>query len=349
MKQIDEAPLSAMLEQSAMALQTGISIAAAFKAVAKVQSDPACEELANIISTTPLSLLPSTIARNQSNNSTFEKAKILPAELNSLQLCLLLAEQTGTAIATLLNTLASNIRDQTDAKRARSAAFAGTRMSAKILLALPLAAIGLGYAIGAKPLTILLSSSWGMFLLVLGLGLNLIGLLWIRKLLAEAAGKEGSIDPLLLVDLLAHTVLAGTSLPQALKEIANSLEKIASANFNQPNAKVIEHLSKQLLNGAKVLLQGSSPALALADLPAELQLIASSAELSQITGAKLSPLLFSATANARRAERREVDRVAAQLAVKLVIPTGVAILPAFVVLGIIPVITDLLTTHFSSV
>lgn len=343
MSSIKEAPLSEMLEQSSVALETGISLPHAFNAVKQVQVDANCRELAAIIAQTPLRLLPATIARKFAHDPDFK----LPAtELNSLQLCLLLSERTGTGIATLLNTLANNLRDETDAFRARESAFAGAKVTAKILMALPLAALALGYAIGAKPLQVLLSSFTGYLMLFAGIFLTLVGWVWMRKLLQAAATPSQVLDPLLLVDLLGQIISAGVPLPKALQAIGSCLQIIANNQNSAVSGEQLWLLSERFGTAANLLLQGSGAQVALADLPEELRAVSQSVTLSQTTGAQLSPLLFAAVRNQRRANRREVERASAALAVKLVLPTGVTILPAFVVLGIIPVITDLLASHF---
>src|SRR5699024_3031223 len=77
-------------------------------------------------------------------------------------------------------------------------------------------------------------------------------------------------------------------------------------------------------------------------LPAELAVLARSAALAEGTGADLSRVLRSAARDARRGRARDAEVLAAQLAVRLVLPTGIALLPAFVALGIIPTVISLL-------
>ena len=71
--------------------------------------------------------------------------------------------------------------------------------------------------------------------------------------------------------------------------------------------------------------------------------------LAEGTGADLARVLRSAARDLRRGRARDVEVLAAQLAVRLVLPTGLALLPAFVALGIIPTVMSLLggTVTFS--
>lgn len=63
---------------------------------------------------------------------------------------------------------------------------------------------------------------------------------------------------------------------------------------------------------------------------------------AQLTGAATADLLRSAAEQERRAVARRSEKQAAELGVKLVIPLGVCALPAFICLGIVPVVMALL-------
>ncbi|MHA7283372.1 hypothetical protein [Arthrobacter sp. TMS2-4] len=60
------------------------------------------------------------------------------------------------------------------------------------------------------------------------------------------------------------------------------------------------------------------------------------------TGAPSAALLHAHAAQLRRRHNREVDRRAAALGVKLVLPLGLCSLPAFICLGVVPVVLGLL-------
>ncbi|WP_434995119.1 hypothetical protein [Arthrobacter sp. Ld5] len=60
------------------------------------------------------------------------------------------------------------------------------------------------------------------------------------------------------------------------------------------------------------------------------------------TGAPSAALLHAHAAQLRRRRNREVDRRAAALGVRLVMPLGLCSLPAFICLGIVPVVLGLL-------
>ncbi|GAA4284630.1 hypothetical protein GCM10022261_21610 [Brevibacterium daeguense] len=62
---------------------------------------------------------------------------------------------------------------------------------------------------------------------------------------------------------------------------------------------------------------------------------------SRSTGVALAPLLRGLAGDLRRAEHRRRQVAAARLGVELVIPLGVCILPAFILLGVVPVVLSL--------
>src|SRR5690625_701142 len=63
---------------------------------------------------------------------------------------------------------------------------------------------------------------------------------------------------------------------------------------------------------------------------------------AESSGADLAQVLRSAARDTRRSRARQAEERAAHLGVRLVLPTGVALLPAFVVLGIVPTVMSLL-------
>ncbi|ALV46992.1 hypothetical protein MB46_17410 [Arthrobacter alpinus] len=57
-----------------------------------------------------------------------------------------------------------------------------------------------------------------------------------------------------------------------------------------------------------------------------------------LTGASSAPLLYAEALRSRRAASRSAEKRAAALGVKLVLPLGLCSLPAFIALGIVPVV-----------
>lgn len=95
------------------------------------------------------------------------------------------AEESGAAFAALTERLADSLRADETIHRQTEASLAGARSTARILAALPLFGIALGYSLGAKPLTFLTATPAGWFCLAAGLTLTTLGLRWTTRL-AEA-------------------------------------------------------------------------------------------------------------------------------------------------------------------
>ena len=99
---------------------------------------------------------------------------------------------------------------------------------------------------------------------------------------------------------------------------------------------------RRLVRLASALEAGIPAALASSDLPPPLAALGESAVLAESSGADLAQVLRSAARDTRRSRARQAEERAAHLGVRLVLPTGVALLPAFVVLGIVPTVMSLL-------
>ena len=63
---------------------------------------------------------------------------------------------------------------------------------------------------------------------------------------------------------------------------------------------------------------------------------------AHVTGAPTAALLRSTAAGLRRHRKREAERRAAELATRLVLPLGLCQLPAFICLGVIPMVLALM-------
>ncbi|MEH0982076.1 hypothetical protein [Micromonospora sp. CPCC 205556] len=93
-----------------------------------------------------------------------------------------LADRTGAPLAELLERIEADARSLDRGLAAASAQAAGARATALLLAALPLGGIGLGYGIGADPLSVLLHTPLGAACAVTAVGLQVVGLLWAERL-----------------------------------------------------------------------------------------------------------------------------------------------------------------------
>ena len=107
------------------------------------------------------------------------------ASWQQLQACLDLAGQAGVAVAELLARMADALEDGQDAHQALEAATAGPRSTARLLMGMPLAGVGLSLVAGAS-VTELLSAPLGWMVVGTGAALTVAGQMWTRALIRTA-------------------------------------------------------------------------------------------------------------------------------------------------------------------
>ena len=309
--------LARLVERLATVLATGASLRGAWAAVAR-SLPPG--DLAEIARTGAAGADP-----RRASPASLPGGEAVAAVGTALAVC----ERTGAPTSAVLHSLAAALRDLEAAAAARRTAFAGPRSTARILLVLPLAGLGLGMLLGGDPLQLLASSAFGHVLLVLGVLLTVAGWWWMRRMLRRADPAPGSgVDPSVLLELVAGALGAGLPLAQSCAAVAEALAEGAE--------------QQALARMAAALRAGVPVALASRALPPPLRPLGESAALAETSGADLVPVLRSAARDARRGRAREAEERAARLAVGLVVPTGLTLLPAFVVLGIVPTVVSLL-------
>lgn len=115
-------------------------------------------------------------------------AQCLPAVIATCRL----GHRSGAPLADVLDECAEGIIESSEAVSAREVAMAGPETSAYMLAYLPLVGLGFGYLIGAQPLGFFGSSVVGRIVLVAGLFLEFVGIVWTRRLIAQARKEEGA-------------------------------------------------------------------------------------------------------------------------------------------------------------
>jgi tight adherence protein B len=94
----------------------------------------------------------------------------------------LLTRRHGVAFTPLIDALAADLAQQISADSERSGEVAGPRMSGYVMAMLPLLGLALGAGMGADPIRVLLSSTIGSILLLVGVALTCGGLLWSERI-----------------------------------------------------------------------------------------------------------------------------------------------------------------------
>ena len=259
--------------------------------------------------------------------------------LYDLQLSLRMSESAGAPLATSLERAAEHAEERIDALLGRQSALAAPRATGRILSWLPLLGLGLGVLMGSDPVGVLTGSILGALTGLLGLGLAFAGRRWTAALVhraevESAAGSGGDqtsnvppVDTALVLELLAAQLSAGLAPLAALGTLAEALN-------SRPLHAVCQRL--QMGSGWGSAWSGSA-----AGTFGELR----DALAPAYTGGAPSTALLLSLADAHRlSERRAAERAAGKLSVALVVPLGLCSLPAFICLGIVPILISLLPT-----
>ena len=266
--------------------------------------------------------------------------------LHDLQLSMRMSESAGAPLATSLERAAEHAEERIDALLGRQSALAAPRATGRILSWLPLLGLGLGVLMGSDPVGVLTGSILGALTGLLGLGLAFVGRRWTAALVHRAeveslrtANAEseteksalpadaGPVDTALVLELLAAQLRAGLAPLAALGTLAEALN-------SRPLHTVCQRL--QMGSGWGSAWSGSA-----AGTFGELR----DALAPCYTGGAPSTALLLSLADAHRlSERRAAERAAGKLSVALVVPLGLCSLPAFICLGIVPILISLLPT-----
>jgi tight adherence protein B len=300
-----------LLDRLAAVLGTGVTPQTAWRIVADAQ-DPG-----------PLQHLARSLAAGGEVRQVAPAGLARSSAVQTLAVALDVSRRSGAPLAAILRSLADALRDLHDASQARRSAFAGPRSTARILLALPVLGIGLGMLLGADPLATLLETGPGRVLLAVGLALTVAGWWWMRRLMTSAEHTDQpattapqDVDPSVVLDLVAGTLRSGQPLAAACRTVGTAL---ADDGTGTPLRQV-----------GDALASGLHAEVAARRLPASLAELGRSALLAERSGADLAELLTRAARDTRRSRARDAEAAAARLAVRLVLPTGVTLLPAFV-------------------
>ena len=263
------------------------------------------------------------------------------ARLYDLQLSLRMSESAGAPLATSLERAAEHAEERIDALLGRQSALAAPRATGRILSWLPLLGLGLGVLMGSDPVGVLTGSILGALTGLFGLGLAFAGRRWTAALVHRAevestrAGHTGgeqalnapTVDTALVLELLAAQLRAGLAPLAALGALAEAL-----------NSRPLHAVCQRLQMGSS---WGSAWSGSAAGTFGELR----DALAPAYTGGAPSTALLLSLADAHRlSERRAAERAAGKLSVALVVPLGLCSLPAFICLGIVPILISLLPT-----
>lgn len=126
-------------------------------------------------------------SQNNAYSSLYEDAANY--NISSLANCanlLDLSSQTGSSVNEALAQVANKLIARRNQEQLIATELASTKATVYLLAGLPIIGAGMGLMLGSKSISWLLGSSAGRVCLVLGIGLELVGWFWIKRLLNRA-------------------------------------------------------------------------------------------------------------------------------------------------------------------
>lgn len=214
------------------------------------------------------------------------------------------AAESGAPLAGSLRDLATALRDEAQLRREIRTALAGPIASARLVLSLPVIAVLFGVLLGFDTVTVLFGNPLGLACVTIGAVLLWLGHRWSASLAARASRSRA--DAGLELELLAIAMSGGVSVDRA-----------------------------------RAVVRG---ALTAHGIPAADRSIADEViELAARAGAPVAELLRSEAFRLRRVARAEGTARAAALGVRLMLPLGACVLPAFVLIGVVPLLISVIS------
>lgn len=216
------------------------------------------------------------------------------------------AEVSGAPPARSLRALASSFRALGRIQRQMSVALAAPAATARMVMAMPVVAVLFGFLLGFNTVGTLLTTAPGLLCLGAAAALMLVGARWNRRMIRRATPTDRS--PGLALDLLAVAMSGGVSVQRARSLVRESLPQRLTASH------------AELVAADDVL------------------------ELAQRAGIPAAELLRS-EAEARRTEAgQQAEQRAVTLSVRLMIPLGLCVLPAFMLVGVVPLLLAIVSS-----
>lgn len=147
----------------------------------------------------------------------------------------------------------------------------------------------------------------------------------------SGAGKVGLDDPALMMDLTASMLAAGLSLDRCIEVLARSTSPPVSSALTAVKIALDLGASWETAWDTVSAAADAQPAVELGR----------ALRFAGTTGAPSAAVVTAHAAQFRRRRNREAEQRAAALGVRLVVPLGLCSLPAFVCLGVIPILVGL--------
>ena len=234
-----------------------------------------------------------------------------------------IAMTAGAPLAPVLTAYAESLRSLASVQRDIDVALAAPVATARLVLTLPPIGILLGFALGFDTLGVLFGSVVGWVCLLAGAALLIVAVRWNKRLVARA--QPISMTPGIACELLAIAVSGGGSIEQAEALLQHSLRRFS-----------LRHEGDDVQASG-----GDQPRESAVTIDRTIERVI---RLSQRAGVPARQLLRSEAEAIRRAAGSAAEERAAALTVRLMLPLGLCVLPAFVLLGVVPMLITVVSS-----
>jgi len=233
-----------------------------------------------------------------------ELGNLKPEELRQFDRIWAVVTKSGGPATHAIGRLADVFDVQRRIRNEITLAYAAPRSTARLVTLLPVITLLLAQLVGLNPWGVIAEFGIGSISVAVGGALLWVGHRWSANMIRKAAPTAQ--DPGAFLDCLAAAVQAGLPFAQARSVVVDNCDFAELA------------------------------------VDEDQRLIGSSVELSRTQGIGLAGLLTS-VADSKRERQRFIDteRIA-KLSVSLMVPLGLAVLPAFVLITIVPIAIGLM-------
>lgn len=238
-----------------------------------------------------------------------------------------LALDVGAPLGRVLEQVAGTLVAEAESRAEREAALVGPRTTGRLLMWLPIVGGLLAWALGADPVGTATDGGIGSLAVGAGLVLLVAGRVWSDRLVVVARGADPpGVDVQVVLELVAAALRSGAGVPRALKATGAAVGGGDGAG---------------LTRAGHALVLGAAWERAWAGVPGELDPLVRALRGAWLDGAAPGEALRAAGEEVRHERRADARTAAARLGVRLVLPLGTCYLPAFVLVGLVPVLLAL--------
>lgn len=223
------------------------------------------------------------------------------------------ASHTGAPLAQSLHQLAGSQRALGQTQRDVAAALAGPRATSRLVMVLPFVGVLFGFALGFDTVHTMFATVPGAVCLAAGTLLMLFAWRWTSRLVKRAMPSDTA--PGLSIELTAIAMASGSSIERARAAVEEALSRCDIERGSATDASAIDSVLS----------------------------------LARAAGIPAGALLRSEAAQARRNARSAAQLVSASLATRLMLPLGICILPAFMLVGVAPLMLSVLSSTMRAI